>query len=401
MPRPLLLCCVMAVLGGYLCTATAQDNTVAVRFSTYLGGSGAETGIVLATDREGNLYVAGVTTSPDFPVRNPAFTYQGGTFAGTDVFLVKLSPDGALRYATYLGGRDDELVTDLAVDAMGRAYLVGATASDDFPTRNAPYPYQSGTFYRADGFLARLSADGSALEFATYLGGTGDDLLTSLALDATGRVYVAGTTSSSDLPTTSGAFQTAFGGGLALRSDAFAARFRPDGDALTLDFSTYLGGSGADALTGFVFHPDGTLCTTGSTGSPDFLQQNPLQAVFERLSSAGTVDQGATVTCFTDQPTGTPVEALTGVPTSFALHPNYPNPFNPTTTIPFEVRTQGRVVVEVYDVQGRRLATLVDAVYAPGRYTAQVDAGAWASGVYFYRMRTEHFEKTRKMVFVK
>ena len=95
------------------------------------------------------------------------------------------------------------------------------------------------------------------------------------------------------------------------------------------------------------------------------------------------------------------MEELTGVPRSFALHPNYPNPFNPTTTIPFEVKTLGRVVLEVYDVQGRRLATLVDGVYAPGRYTAQIDARAWASGVYFYRMQAEHFEKTQKMVFIK
>ena len=68
----------------------SSPSSMALRFSTYLGGSGTETGIALATDSEGNLYVAGVTTSPDFPVRNPAFAYQGGTFAGTDVFIVKL-----------------------------------------------------------------------------------------------------------------------------------------------------------------------------------------------------------------------------------------------------------------------------------------------------------------------
>lgn len=598
----LLTITLVAIRSGDMQTP-ASPARPALRFSTYLGGSGAEAGIALATDTDSNLYIAGITTSPDFPVLNPAFGYQGGTFAGTDIFIVKLSPEGALRYATYLGGSDDELVADLAVDAMGRVYVVGMTASDDFPTRSALYSYQGGALYRADGFLARLSADGSTLEFATYLGGSGDDLLTSLALDEAGRVYVAGTTSSGDLPTTPGAFQRAFGGGLALRSDAFAARVRMDGNALALDyttylgggfdetaaaltvdaagrayltgftnsddfptrnptqpdfagplrdlegdaylailspdgqslafstylggrrddqstglaldeagsvyvtgwtrspdfpvtatamqprrqglqdvflvrlpatgtatwrpdyatylggsgldvpthlavdaegrilvggttdapdfptqnallgtygggasdafvtrlntdgtrldFSTYLGGSGADALTTFAFGADGILCAIGSTGSPDFLQQNPLQAVFERPSIAGTVDQSAMVTCFTDTDTGVSVEAQTDVPASFALHPNYPNPFNPTTTISFDVKTQGRVVVEVYDVQGRRLATLVDGVHAPGRYTTQVDARAWASGVYFYRMRTEHFVKTRKMVFIK
>ena len=141
-------------------------------YSTYLGGSGSDGGYGIAVDSAGNAYVTGSTRSSDFPTQNP---YQG-TFAGgdDDAFIAKLSASGnALVYATYLGGSGSDKGQGISVDGSGNAYVTGTTDSSDFPAQN---PYQ-GTFAGGDddAFIAKLSASGNALVYATYLGGSGFD----------------------------------------------------------------------------------------------------------------------------------------------------------------------------------------------------------------------------------
>src|SRR5262249_49788457 len=138
-------------------------------YSTYLGGSAFDRGSYgIALDTEGNAYVAGTTSSSNFPIVNalqPA--YGGGSY---DAFVAKVDASGsALVYSTYLGGSSDEEGDDIAVDAQGNAYVTGYTASDNFPTDT---PLQVARGGGSDAFVTKVNASGSALVYSTYLGGS-------------------------------------------------------------------------------------------------------------------------------------------------------------------------------------------------------------------------------------
>ena len=157
----------------------------------------------------------------------------------SDAFVAKLNADGsALVYSTYLGGSDLDIGQGIAVDAEGNAYVSGATISRNFPTVNALQPEHAGG--TGDAFLTKLNADGSALVFSTYLGGTGSEGAHGIAVDPEGNVYLIGSTNSTDFPTAN-PLQPNYGGG---DSDAFVAKL--DASGSTLVYSTYLGGRGTE-----------------------------------------------------------------------------------------------------------------------------------------------------------
>ena len=176
-------------------------------FSTFLGGSGGslgypESGQGIALDSQGNAYIAGVTSSSDFPLLHPLQVTRRGS--SPDAFVAKLTASGTLSYSTYLGGSGVDMANAVAVDTSGSAYVVGQTFSSDLPVVNA-YQATSGGDY--DGFVAKLAPTGDSLAFLTYLGGAGSDTATAVALAASGGVYVAGWTLSSNFPAVNG-FQT-------------------------------------------------------------------------------------------------------------------------------------------------------------------------------------------------
>ena len=163
-------------------------------YSTYLGGSGQDAAQSIAVDASGNAYITGQASSPNFP------TVPAAAINGTDAFVSKINAAGsAIVYSTVIGGSGIDLGFSIACDASGNAYVAGQTTSTDFPLVNALHPLFGGV---SDGFVLELNASGSAPVFSTYLGGRGSDLATSLALDTVGNVYVTGSTSSSDFPTT-------------------------------------------------------------------------------------------------------------------------------------------------------------------------------------------------------
>ncbi|MYL22056.1 hypothetical protein GLW04_19460, partial [Halobacillus litoralis] len=156
-------------------------------YSTYLGGTSSEQGFGIAVDEMGNAYVTGETRSVDFPTTPGAFdtTYNGNN----DVFVTKLNADGStLVYSTYLGGTGFDRGLGIAVDEMGNAYVTGLTVSADFPTTPGAFDTTyNGNF---DGFVTKLNADGSTLVYSTYLGGTGFDQGSGIAVDEMGNAYV-------------------------------------------------------------------------------------------------------------------------------------------------------------------------------------------------------------------
>jgi hypothetical protein len=204
-------------------------------YSSFLGGSASDTAAAIAVNTAGSAYVTGSTQSSDFPTTAGAVQPVA---ASVDAFVARINPTGdALIYSTCLGGTRGEFANAIAVDAAGNAYVTGSTTSGDFPTVNAfqPPPVTAG-FGFVDAFVTKLNANGSALLYSTYLGGSSVDEGRGIAVDADGNAYVFGRTLSPDFPTAR-AFQRTFGGG----DDAFVTKF--DATGLNLVYSSYLGGN--------------------------------------------------------------------------------------------------------------------------------------------------------------
>jgi hypothetical protein len=199
-------------------------------------------------------------------------------FAGAfsfDGFVTRVHPSGSsLVYSTFLGGHRADLGFGVAVDATGSAHVTGFTSSTDFPTANPLQSALAGVGAVGDASLSRLSPTGSALVYSTYLGGSGDDLGRSVAVDAVGNAYVTGRTSSRNFPTANALQPVNRGGNL---GDAFVTKVNTDGKALV--YSTFLGGSNNEDGIGIALDSSGNAYVVGTTGSDDFRVVNPLQQV--------------------------------------------------------------------------------------------------------------------------
>lgn len=247
---------------------TKLNGSGAVVYSTFLGGSGDDGGQGLAVGRSGEVAVAGFTASTDFPTSAPLQSVKKG---GQDAFVARLSAAGtALVYSTYLGGSADDQATAVALDANENVYLTGQTASSDLPATTGALRTTAGG--ATDAFVAELNTAGSAFAYVTYLGGSGEDQGTAIAVDPnTGAAYVVGRTTSTNFPTVT-PLQTANAGA----GDAFVAKLTPTGSALA--YSTFLGGSGDDRALGLAVDGPGSVTVVGLTGSTNFPTLNAPQS---------------------------------------------------------------------------------------------------------------------------
>ena len=247
-------------------------------YSAYLGGSGNDEPHGIAIDGAGSVYVAGDTDSSDFP----------GTSAGSldfglpHAFVAKLDTTGShLVYADYVGGDCGDWGAALAVDSANEVYLTGNTCSDDFPTVNPYQPSQTGS---RNGFVSKISVDGSQLLYSTYLGGNSWDAPTSIALDSAGDMLVAGMTSSTNFPVAN-AFQSTMSAnqGGVYGNYGFLTELNPHGSLPV--YSTYFGGSSMviqscangpcwfppfSRITGLAVDASGNAYVTGYTNAYDF-----------------------------------------------------------------------------------------------------------------------------------
>ena len=250
--------------GGYadLFVAKLSSSGTTLDYSTYIGGSLDDIGKAIAVDSSGAAYITGQTFSSDFPTTTAAFQR---TYGGTgDAFIVKLSSTGSsLVYSTYVGGSKPDTGNAIALDSKGNAYITGATYSADFPTTN---PVQTVNGGDADAFVMEINANGAALAFSTYLGGSSPDWGSSIAVTPLGdTVYVAGSTKSGDFPTASPLQATC--ASCPTYADAFVAAINPSG---ALRNSTFLGGSSDDKATAIALDPTGNIYVTGFTFSTNF-----------------------------------------------------------------------------------------------------------------------------------
>lgn len=329
-------------------TREAHATRPVVAFSTLLDTPGADSPSGVAVTPEGNVFVAGTTSSLEFPVTPDAFQHDAVLDPhpiSAHGFLAELGPDGSrVLYATYFGGSGHDEIRDLARGPDGRLYVCGVTTSTDLPLRGGVRRTPSPT--DADAFVACFSADGRELLYSTYVGGSGNDEARAVAVDDAGRIAVAGVTSSTDLATTEGAFQRSAppvtpisnGSVFVARIDSYAGgpsyltylgdptsrrtntntfaedvaldgagrvyvcgstgqrafpvtpgALKPTGPAKgstddaflsvldparsgagSLVYSTYLGGADFDYATALALEPDGAVVVAGGTASPDF-----------------------------------------------------------------------------------------------------------------------------------
>ena len=258
-------------MGGNVDAFVAKWSGAGVmQYCTYLGGSGADKALGIAVDSAGNAYVTGSTASPNFPTVSPLQV----TLAGSqNAFLAKLNASGALVYGTYLGGSGSDSGNAVAVDSSSNATVVGNTTSANFPMHNA---YQSTIHGLSDVFVARINTTGSGMLFSTFLGGSGNDYGTSVALDSSDAVYLTGSTTSMNFPVLN-AYQSYNNAG----QEAFVAKLSSTGSGLV--YSTYLGGAGGSmgqTGSGIAVDGSGNAYVTGTTSSANFPVVNALQPSF-------------------------------------------------------------------------------------------------------------------------
>jgi hypothetical protein len=240
-------------------------------FSTFLGGSNADVGNVVALTAQGQVIAAGLTLSGDFPATAGALDVTCGTDANcndngtdrySDGFIALLSSNGSvLGYSTYLGDSRSDGIRGGHVDTAGRFWVAGFTESPGFPTTAGAFDRQFNG--ATDGFVARLSADGRALEYGSFIGGSDSDSAYAVDLDRAGRVYIAGQTSSDDFPVPPGAFDHQLNGA----TDAFVMRLNSAGS--TMEYAIYLGGSSDEIARGLAVDALDRVYVGGNTNSID------------------------------------------------------------------------------------------------------------------------------------
>jgi len=269
---------------------TKYDPSGHLVWSTYLGGPEYDRAYAVEVDELGYVYVAG-RAGPGFPVTPGALqtTFAGGTLSNgaygpQDGFLCKLKPDGsAVVFCTYFGNSNPEIIRDIAIDASHNIYLATATtAADPFPAAWFANAYQKTVRGGTDGLIVRVRSDGSAVEWATLLGGSQDEANgNTVRVDVTG-VYFATNTRSADMPTPNG-FDHSLGGA----SDIYAAKLSLDGSQLL--YGTYVGGSGDEGAETHQMAVDAlgnAIVAVGST-STDFAVSG---TAFQKTAGGGFDD---------------------------------------------------------------------------------------------------------------
>ncbi|MEN9406758.1 MAG: hypothetical protein RLZ12_1042 [Bacillota bacterium] len=244
-----------------------KEGDEALLYATYLGGDGDDEALDIAVDNKQNVYLTGITTSSNFPIRN---AFQNKPLASASAFVTKLctlKPD-SLAYSSYLGGENFTAGHGITVDNTGTAYLTGATRATNLPVT----ALQDFLPTNLTAFICRVAntpQEQSVLSYCNYLGGEGHDSGCNIAVDDNGYVYVSGFTNSSKFPTTNNALQNKLQG----KFNTFISKFNFNTDQPQLAYGTYAGGSGRDIARALTVDKEQNVYLTGQTNSSDFLNK--------------------------------------------------------------------------------------------------------------------------------
>jgi Abnormal spindle-like microcephaly-assoc'd, ASPM-SPD-2-Hydin/Beta-propeller repeat len=271
-------------------------------YSAYISGTGQDLPYGLVVDSAGGAYVAGSTTSADFPTTAGAFQtrLKASQADASNGFVTKLDPSGSsLSYSTYLGGSTSDLAQGIALDSAKNAYITGYTQSADFPVTAGAF---QGLLHGVrDGFVSQLNASGSALLYSSFLGGSGNTFPIGIGVDGLNNIYVAGNTGSTDFPLANALQSTP--------ADIFLTKFSSGGTPAysTLAYSTYFAKGSGDPFYGvpdnpktLVVDPNGGAYLAGYTSLTNFpttsgalqtsvtLNGNDLAGFVTKVNSSGS-----------------------------------------------------------------------------------------------------------------
>jgi hypothetical protein len=250
-------------VGNYDPSRPLVIDPIVMGYSTFLGGSDSDSGNAIAVDAAGNAYVTGTTSSTNFPTSPGAYDISLNGFG--DTFLTKLNAAGTGIYSTYLGGSSFDSGAAIALGANGDVFVTGSTSSSNFPTTE--FGWDKTANGSNDVFMSVFSLSGTALDYSTYIGGSGSDTASGIALDVNDYAYITGNTESTNYPTTAGVFDTTYNGGTF--GDVFVTKLPAIPFGL-LTYSTFLGGSVGDTGRGIAVDANGNAYVTGWTDSSNF-----------------------------------------------------------------------------------------------------------------------------------
>lgn len=258
--------------GGFVDAFITKINSDGTRFlySTYLGGKSIDMGNAIAIDNNNNVYVTGSADAiygeakiqEQFKVTKGVFQEKFGGGNKGDAFVIKLDNRGSVNYCSYLGGSGDDNGIAIGCDDAGNAYIVGTTTGDFEITKNA---YQK-VFYADEQtiFIAKISPNGTNLDYASYFGGCNNNLPTALKIDELNNIFMVGKTNSSSFQTTAGAFKPTLSG----PEDGFLSKFNITDNKLI--YSTFIGGSKNDNVATLTLGDFPFVYIAGETNSEDF-----------------------------------------------------------------------------------------------------------------------------------
>ncbi|KPK48956.1 MAG: hypothetical protein AMS22_14445 [Thiotrichales bacterium SG8_50] len=382
-----------------------NDSAQDLIYSTFYGGSEKDLFDCIMLDGNDDIIILGTTNTFGFPTTPGAYDYWG--HPGYNTFVIKFLSDFTLSWSTLYCGPGYDSGTCMSIDSNNNIIFAGITNSTDMPTMNPIYSEYNGGY---DGFVAILNTQGNNLLWGSYIGGTGYEQLNSIIIDTNGYPIVGGITASENYPTTVGSYQvdynyedafiTKIGG---IPTPAYLSRFTVNrlrewaeiqwNIAYTIDNARFWlwrkeKSSELEQIVGPL---------TGNSLQWQYIDENaPLGECEYWLQMKANDDleewYGPEM-----------LEAVEIVKPAFLLNQNFPNPFNPKTTLTYLLATAGRIKLTIYDIHGRQIATLIDGPMPAGSGSVSWDGldsngKQVASGTYLAQLETDSGIQTRKLI---
>jgi hypothetical protein len=357
--------------------------------STYVGGSGWDEGYSVELTAKGNILIAGFTNSTDFPITNDALYSQRVRYDEGCVII--LSQDCRnLIYSTYIAWNAHESAQEALLDSNGVLTVFGITSSPDLPVTANAYQAHKGEMpdYNPniyDFYVLKYHLESRMIVSCTYLGGSGSEKYPEVLIARTDCTIIGGSGWSEDYPITCGSVQAK--SGIVYSSHVSIL----DGALENMMFSMTYGGNDHNALGSAILHGE-ILSLVGFTQSDKF--PSTVDAYKSELTglSDGYLTQINLSTVLTD------THSTPSLPSEIRLRQNYPNPFATQTSIPFQLSMPGHVRLQILDMLGREITTLVDGYRFAGLQEAVFTSNGIPSGLYLYRLSMDGHVQSRLMV---
>jgi hypothetical protein len=435
---------------GYAYVMKLSPTGNKIVYSILLGGSANNIGTnayEIDVNSSGDVYVTGTTTSRDFPTTPGAYSNEFGSNKST--FISKIKNDGSeLVYSTFI---PDAGISEIIADHNGNIYMTGSISSSVLgPANIFTNQKMEDVYLSSEILIAKLNASGSDMEFLTIISGEGDETGTDIDVDDNGNIYVSGRTQSEIFPTTENAYERISKNTSSSYYDAVVLKIDPYGENLL--YSTYLSGENNDFSDNIIYYEGGKVIVSGETLSNDFpfTEANNVDGYIkiyffvidtftgnldfcntylEGLSYGTAINKNGDIinvgntshnipldnslfdtNSISNDAVGYIIKLLIDETTeineyseitTFAQVSAYPNPFNPSVTLSYQLFSDSDVTLDIYNIHGQKISTVVNELQQKGLHNVQWNGSKFPSGVYFYRIQAGNEIKNGKLMLLK